>query len=78
MAFVGQVVGSASRTQARHACVFDARVVTCLGKLGAEALVVGAEADSFDRAQSKATTDVRDFGAYRWKRRKPFRNLMKV
>lgn len=38
-------------------------------------LVVCAEETGDGRILS---TDTRDFGAYRWKRRKPFRNLMKI
>jgi predicted nucleic acid-binding protein len=38
-------------------------------------LVICAEASGEGRILS---TDRRDFGAYRWKERKPFKNLMKV
>ncbi len=38
-------------------------------------LVISAEATGDGRIFS---TDARDFGAYRWKRRKPFKNLLDV
>lgn len=38
-------------------------------------LVVCAEVNGSGRIRS---TDTRDFGAYRWKQRKPFKNLLRL
>jgi len=79
--FMASVQNGAARTFDLHAGHLP-RIVELMEKyrdlpmdLADASLVVCAEEIGDGRILS---TDTRDFGAYRWKRRKPFRNLLRI